>query len=134
MASLPSIHRFYNEDYPGAPPYFQRLVSTMNLFSDPTYQMLNGGIVPGVNTDEQFHEFTIVGGDTPDANTASFKLTLKHKPRGCYVVSCYPTGAITHPMASAVFVSAYPDGTQMRITGITGLLPKVQYTITVRVV
>lgn len=43
-SNLPTSHQFKFEDYPDAPAYFAQFLSALNLFVDPVYQILNGGI------------------------------------------------------------------------------------------
>lgn len=43
-SNLPTAHTFKFEDYPGAPQFFAQFLNSLNLFVDPVYNILNGGI------------------------------------------------------------------------------------------
>ena len=44
QSNLPTSRSFKFEDYPGAEQWFAQFLQSLNLFVDPVYQILNGGV------------------------------------------------------------------------------------------
>lgn len=127
---LPSIHRFYNEDYPGSPSWFQAFISALNLFSDPMYQTVNKGLTFQSNFNAQIYSFQIRGGATDADNVVTFTSNVKGRVSGLLTVACNLTSNIQAP-ASGIVTSWYQSNNQIFITNITGLTPGTNYNMTV---
>jgi|SRR5581483_4322779 len=129
---LPSIRRFYTEDYPTSTDWFKRFIGQLNLFVDPTYNLLNRGLTFPQNVNAQLYTFTLTAGATSDLNTVRFTSTVAGKPTGLIKVACNLTSNITSPVTSAVDISSwYVNGNQIVITAISGLTAGQTYTLTV---
>lgn len=131
MSSLPSVRRFYNEDYSGSPTWFQRFIGTLNLFSDPVYQNLKNGLSFQQNFNAQVYQFTITAGATADLNTIKFTKTIAGQPIGLIIIACNLASSITAPVTSATSLSWYTNGNTIQITAINGLTSGTQYNISV---
>lgn len=127
---LPSVHRFYNEDYQGSPSWFQKFIGALNLFSDPLYQTVNKGLTFQNNFNAQIYQFTIRAGATADANTSVFTSRIAGKAQGLISVACNESSNIQAPTQGHID-SWYQDGDRIVITSISGLTAGTNYNITV---
>lgn len=128
---LPSIHRFYTEDYQGAPSWFQRFINTLNLFSDPVYQSLNMGLTFQSNLNAQVYTFTITAGASASANVVNFTKKINGQATGLLKIAANVSSNIATPITSAIDLCWYQDGNTIRITAISGLTSGTTYNITV---
>ncbi len=132
MPPLPSVRRFYNEDYQGSPSWFQKFIGALNLFSDPMYQNLNKGLSFQANFNAQVYSFQIRAGATASDNTVSFTTTVAGKASGVVTVACNLASDIQAP-ASGVVNSWYQSGANIIITSISGLTSGTNYNLSVLV-
>lgn len=129
---LPSVHRFYNEDYQGSPVWFQKFIGALNLFSDPLYNTVNRGLSFPANFNAQVYSFQIRAGASPDLNTAHFTTTVAGKASGVISVACNLASDIQAPTVGHVD-SWYQSGANIFITSISGLTNNTLYNVTVLV-
>lgn len=131
MASLPSIRRFYSEDYPNAPVWFQNFIRTLNLFADPIYTAVNQNLTFQQNFASQVYTFTLTAGATADKNSIQFTSSLANRTTGLLVMACNVSNNLTTPIVNAVTLSWYTSGKNVFITAISGLTSGTTYTLTV---
>lgn len=136
-ANLPSIKRFFNEDFQGSPPWFQRFISQLNLYTDPIYNLLNGSLVPGINTAEENYTLEVTNASaTGSANTFLFTpQTFKGTPQGILLGQCLwntETGLATAIGNSVTFDWVW-TGSQVSILAIYGLTAAESYTLNLRI-
>jgi hypothetical protein len=135
MASVPSIQRFYSDDYKAAPDWFKKtFLNTLNLFVFPTYNALNKNLTVGENINQAYETISLTGNSTPTNNTTSFLNPIEGAPTGVTVLNVTIAGTPTtqYPTA-AVQVFWTFDGTSVNIGSITGLTTGVSYQLTLRV-
>jgi len=131
--NLPTVHRFYSEDYKQAPQWFQTFLSTLNLFSDPVYNALNNGLTVLTNLAEETFIFTITAGASATANT--FLYTPKRvtsQPQGVWIVQAVLIAAVPTAIGNPVTLDWIFTNGQVKILAIYGLINGSQYTITCR--
>jgi hypothetical protein len=135
MASnLPTIQRFYTEDYKEAPTWFlDKFIPTLNLYAAPVYAVLNGGIDIAGNTKEEIYQTSI----TAQGLTNSFTFTPKKfvgSPNGIEVGHCVPHTSVPTPNAGPVFVdwSSTGKGT-INVLKMHNLTAGVTYDLTFRI-
>lgn len=129
--SLPSIRRFYTEDYPSAPEWFRKHISTLNQFSDPMYLLVSKGLTFAENFNAQTYTFTVRAGASASLNTATITTKISGKPQGLLKVAANVLGNVAAPITSAIDITWYSNGSTVQITSITGLTSGTQYSITV---
>jgi ethanolamine utilization microcompartment shell protein EutL len=133
-SNLPTIQRFYADDYAGAPKWFQQFISTLNLFTQQTYNIVNAGISIPLNTTEEIYSFAITAGATAAANT--FRFTPRKfvgQPSGVVVGQVVVSAATVTPVGSAVTLDWIYNAGQVQIISIYGLTNGTTYSITVRI-
>jgi hypothetical protein len=133
-SNLPTIQRFYSEDYQGAPKWFQAFLSTLNLFTQQTYNIVNAGIQLSTNTTEEIYSFTITAGATYANNT--FYFTPKKfagKPNGVSIGQIVVTAPTITPVGAATSLDWIYNSGQVQIIAMYGLTNGTTYTVTVRI-
>lgn len=134
QSNLPTIQRFDIGDYPKSSAEFQQFVSTLNLFTQPMWNILNQAVDITQNTKEEIYQFSITAGATYANNTFNFvPRKFGGRPSGVIIGQVQVSGATVTPVGSAVTLDWYYDGAQVRIIGIYGLTNGTTYTITVRI-
>jgi hypothetical protein len=132
--NLPTIQRFYAEDYAGAPKWFQAFLSTLNLFTQQIYNIVNAGVNIPTNTTEEIYSFSITAGAASTNNT--FKFTPKKftgKPSGVVISQIVVIAStVTSVGAATSFDWIYNSG-QVQIIAFYGLTNGTTYTVTVRI-
>lgn len=133
MASnLPTTRRFKVEDYPGMPQAFAQFLNSLNLFVDPVYQILDGGITYQNLAAPQIFTKVIT---TPAAGSVTFNFTnpLKIVPSAVLLGNVYQSGnPSTHPSSPAVIYWHYSQGS-IYIDNITNLTTSTSYVVTLAV-
>lgn len=136
-SNLPTIKRFYADDYKTAPNYFQQFLSTLNLYSEPIYNILNQGVDLTMNTTEEIYTFTLTNASaTGSSNTYNF--TPKKfigQPNGVIIGQCiYNTSnGIATAIGGQVTLDWIYSGNQVKILAIYGLTANKNYTFTLRI-
>ncbi len=137
MGSLPSVKRFFVEDYVGSPPYFQRFLSNLNLFTDPIYNILNGGVSVGANTAEEIYTLEITNASaTGSSNTFLFTpQSFVGAPNGIVLGQCLWNTATGTPTAigSPVTFDWVWSGSQVSILAVYGLTAGEDYSLRFRI-
>ena len=120
MATLPPIKRITKEDLKDAPAWIDRLLYPLNLFLDFTYRAMNGNLTFVDNITAQKYGFTITAGAAATDNTLKFTPTINKRPE---FILCTATEKNTNyaPIAQAVYVEWFYDGSFIQISSITGL-------------
>lgn len=135
MSKLPSIRRILKEDYQDAPPWFDRLALTLNVFMENVYGALNRNLSFPDNIRSQKKSFRITAGATPDVNVYTFTLENTWRPEGLIPIKVAQVGGTYTPLLSAVTMSwrAGDDNTVI-IDAITGLTNGAVYDFTVLII
>lgn len=133
MPPLPSSRRFNPGDYKGMPEIFLgRFLSSLNLFTEPVFAILQKGLNFYENFNAQVYPFQIVGGATASDNILQFKSTVQGRVRALELCSVNESNDPTAPVTNAVGFSWYTDSGNIYITAIAGLTAGTTYTILVR--
>jgi hypothetical protein len=136
MGSLPTVHRFYSEDYKAAPQWFQeQFLKTLNLYTDPIYNILNGGVDVTANTSEELYSFTIPNASaTASNNTITFTpQKFVGKPNGIIIGQCLANTPTVTPIGAPVTLDWVFNAGQVRIIAIYGLTAALSYSFTIRI-
>lgn len=132
--NLPSVRRFYSEDYKDAPQWFQRFLQQLNLYSDPIYSILNAGIDITQNTLWEIYTYSIANSSQIPSSNA-FTFTPKKfvgTPQAVLPAQILLTS--NNGMHSTYFLTA-PNfdwnwtGSQINISAVYGLIPSQTYSI-----
>lgn len=130
LTNLPTIQRFDAGDYKEAPSWFtQKFFQALNLFVQPTYNILNSGVQIMSNTAQEIYTFTLTAGAAATNNTFAFTpRKFVGKPNGVILGQCYNTTAgVPTAIGNPVTFDWYWDGAQVKILAIYGLTSTVQY-------
>lgn len=130
MASnLPTSRRFKFEDFPGAPQWFAEFLRSLNLFVDPVYQILDGGVtyqnlhVPKIHT-------KMITTPASGAVTFNFVNPLKITPSAVLLGNVYVSGnPSSHPANPAVVYWHFSQGT-IYVDNVTNLATSTTYVLT----
>lgn len=132
QSNLPTSHQFKFEQYPGAPEWFSQFLSSLNLFVDPVYQILNGGIGYQNLTIPQLFTKTITAPATGNT-TFTFTNPLRITPSVVLLGNVYVSGnPSSHPTSSVSVFWHFSQGT-IYIDNITNLTASTTYVITMAV-
>lgn len=136
-SNLPTIQRLYAEDYKDSPNWFrQQFIQTMNIYMQPVYGILNGGIDVSMNTLEEFYVFSFpCNSATASNNTYSFSpKKFVGAPHGVIICQCYnATASSPTAIGNPVTLDWYYNGGKVQILAIYGLTSGQTYNITVRI-
>jgi hypothetical protein len=133
-SNLPTIQRFYSEDYQGAPKWFQAFLSTLNLFTQQVYNIVNAGVQISANTTEEIYTFSITAGAAYSNNT--FYFTPKKfagKPNGVTIAQIVVTAPTVTPVGAATSLDWIYNSGQIQVIAMYGLTNGTTYTVTVRI-
>ena len=128
-SNIPTVRRFKVEDYPGSPEWFSTFLEGLNLFVDPVYQMVSGGLNYTNMMAPKIYSMTITA---PAAGnpTTSFTNPLKLQPQGVVVGNVYASGnTATHPSVP-VHVMWHYSGNTIYVDNIIGLTASTKYVLT----
>lgn len=133
-SSLPTIQRFDAGDYPKSSKEFQQFLSTLNLFTQPVYNVLNASVDITQNTKEEIYSFTITAGATFANNTYTFiPKKFGGKPNGILIGQCLVSASTVTAVGSPVTLDWVWNGSQVQIIAIYGLTNGTTYSFTVRI-
>lgn len=127
MAKLPSIRRFYEDDYKTAPEWFKRFINNLNLFSDPMVTAIDKGL-DATNLNNQIYSITLNGSNT------SFQFTkqLSGRATGLMVIASNLASNIQTALASPITINSwYQDGSNVYVTKVSGMTANTLYNLTV---
>jgi len=131
MAKLPQIVRLSREDYRGAPAWFEKLISVLNIFIVSVYNALANGLTFGENIRSLVVTFEI----TASTNSTETKTSIpmpSWKPTGVFLVQALES--TSQPLYAAPGVSWKLGQGKIDITAIHGLTSGRKYTITLIVI
>ncbi len=132
QSNLPTNRRFRFEDYPGAEEWFAQFLSSLNLFIDPVYQILDGGIGYQNLLIPQIYTKTITAPATGNT-TFNFSNPLRIAPQSVIVGNIYVSGRPTsHPTSPAVVYWHFSQGI-VYIDNITNLTASTMYVVTLQI-
>lgn len=133
-SSLPTIQRFDAGEYPKASKEFQQFLSTLNLFTQPVYNILNQSIDIMQNTKEEIYTFSLTAGASATNNTYSFTpQKFSGKPNGVIVAQCVLSAANPTAIGNPVTLDWWWNGSQVQILAIYGLTNGSTYAFTLRI-
>jgi len=128
-SNLPTNRTLKFEDFPGAEKWFAQFLQSLNLFMDPVYQILNGGVNYQNLTVPQLFTKTIT---TPASGSVTFNFTspIRIAPSAVLLGNVYQgSSPSTHPSSPAVVYWHYSQGT-IYVDNITNLTTSTTYTVT----
>lgn len=132
QSNLPTISRFRFEDFPGAEPWFQQFLNTLNLFVIPVGDILNGGITTQNLVAPKFFTKTITA---PSAGDVTFNFTnpLRVTPTSVIIGNIYVNGQpSSHPTDATCVYWHFSQGT-IYIDNIPNLTASTTYVVTLLV-
>lgn len=131
-SNLPTIQTFKIENYPGAPDFFRNFLQSLNLFVDPVYQVLNGGVSYQNLTIPKLFTKTITSPATGDT-TFSFTNPLRITPSCVVLGNVYEDGdPSAHPTDATCVYWHFSQGT-IYVDNIPNLTAATTYVITLAV-
>lgn len=135
MSNLPSIKRFYAEDYPNTPEWFNQFLGSLNDFTDPIYGILNGNVDVTNNTADEIYRFSFTAvSSTASLNTYTFfPKKFIGAPNGVVVGQCLVNASTVTPVGNPVAIDWVWTGSQVSIIAIYGLTTAVSYQFTLRI-
>lgn len=128
-SNLPTNRTFKFEDFPGAEQWFGQFLQSLNLFVDPVYQILNGGITYQNLLIPQNYTKVIT---TPASGSVTFNFTnpIRIQPQSVLLGNVYMNGnPSTHPTSPAVVYWHFSQGS-IYIDNITNLTASTTYVVT----
>lgn len=129
QSNLPTSRTFKFEDFPGAEQWFQQFLNSLNLFVDPVYQILNGGITyQNMMIPKTFTKVIT----TPAAGAVTFNFTnpLRITPNAVLLGNVYVNGyPSTHPASATCAYWHFSQGS-IYIDDIPNLTASTTYVIT----
>ncbi len=128
-SNLPTTHQFKKENFPDSPEYFGQFLNQLNLFVDPIYQILNGGISYQNLIAPKMYTKTIT---TPSSGSVTFNFSnpLKIVPSAVLLGNVYVNGLpSSHPSSPAVVYWHFSEG-NIYIDNITNLTTSTTYAVT----
>lgn len=136
ISNVPTIQRLYAEDYKNAPSWFtQQFISTMNLFMQSVYTILNQGIDVTLNCRDEIYSFSFpCNSATASGNTYSFIPKKFIGAPSCAILGqCYDASAATpSAVGNPVTFDWYFNAGRVIILAIYGLTNGHTYQITLR--
>lgn len=135
--NLPTTHRWYAEDYKDADDDFKRFLGQLNLFSDPVYNILNGGIDVTFNTNEELYTLEIdpAGATATDNATTFTPRKFVGSPNGIILGQCIynTTNGIAAAVGNPVTFDWIYTGSVISILAVYGLTVGNSYTLSLRI-
>lgn len=132
-SNLPTIQRFDAGDYPKASKEFQQFLSTLNLFTQPVYNLLNQSLDITQNTKEEIYTFSLTAGAAATNNTFTFTpRKFAGKPNGVIIGQCLLSAANPAAIGNPVTLDWVWSSSQVQILAIYGLTNGSTYSFTVR--
>lgn len=127
-SNLPTVYNFKFEDYPGAPQWFGQFLSSLYLFVNPVYQILNGGVTYQNLQVPQTYTATVTA-PASGSTTFNFKNPLSITPTAVLLGNVYVSGTpSTHPTNPAQIYWHFSQGT-IYVDNITNLTASTKYVI-----
>lgn len=132
QSNLPTSRRFKFEDFPDAEEWFANFLSSLNLFIDPVYQILDGGVNYQNLTIPKLVTRTITAPASGDV-TFNFVNPLSIQPSAVLIGNLYEQGNPSiHPTDSTMAYWHLSQGT-IYIDNIPNLTAATSYVVTLAV-
>lgn len=135
--NLPTTKRFYSEDFKESPQWFQRFLSQLDLFTEPIYNILNGGVNVSQNTLEEFYTLQVNNASATAISNATSFLPKKYfsQPVSVLISQCLlnSTTGVATAVGAQVTLDWVWTGSQIKILAIYGLTASSNYTFTLRI-
>lgn len=132
QSNLPTQRRFKFEDFPGAEQWFANFLSSLNLFIDPVYQILDGGIGYQNLIIPRNYTVTITSAAS-GATTFNFVNPLRIVPSSVLLGNIYEEGSPSiHPTSAVTVFWHFSQGT-IYIDDVIGLDSSTTYVITLTI-
>lgn len=128
-SNLPTNRRFKFEDFPGAEQWFSNFIAALNLFVDPVYQILDGGVGYQNLTVPKTYTKTITA---PASGSVTFNFInpLSIAPTAVIVGNVYQGNTpATHPTSPVSIFWHFSQGT-IYVDNVTNLTASTQYSLT----
>lgn len=127
--NLPTVRRFRIEDFPGAESWFAQFLNSLNLYTDPVYQILDGGV--GSQNLISPKTFTkVITAPASGSTTFSFTNPLTVVPTAVWVGNVYVNGnPSSHPSSPVNVFWHFSQGT-IYIDDVTNLTASTTYSLT----
>lgn len=126
--NLPTVRGFKFEDFPGMPQAFANFLESLNLFVNPVYDVLNGGIgVQNLVAPKTFMQVIT----TPAAGSVTFNFTnpLKIVPSAVLLGNVYVNGnPSNHPTNPSMVYWHFSQG-KIYVDNVTNLTAATTYVI-----
>jgi hypothetical protein len=133
-SNLPTIQRFDAGDYPKSSKEFQTFLSTLNLFTQPVYNLLNAALDITQNTKEEIYTFSITAGASATSNTYTFTpRKFAGRPNGVVIGQCLLSASTPTAIGNPVTLDWSWTGSQIQILAIYGLTNGSTYSFSVRI-
>ncbi len=128
QSNLPTVSNFKFEDYKGAPQWFAQFLSSLYLFVNPVYQILNGGVAYQNLQAPKLYS-TVVTAPASGNTTFNFKNPLVIAPTAVLLGSLNVSGQPTnHPTGAAMVYWHISEGT-IYVDNIVGLTASTKYAV-----
>lgn len=130
QSNLPTSRSFKFEDYKGAPQWFAQFLQSLVLFTDPVYQVLNGGVTYQNLTIPKTYTLNITAPASGDV-TFNFPNPLRIDPSAVLIGKIFQTGVtpIAFP-TSSTSVYWYLSQNIIYVTRIPNLTATKTYSLT----
>lgn len=136
MASLPPFKQFLPEDYEGAPNWFSKFLSNLNIFTLSLYNAVDGNLNVFTNLAEARFTLNVTGGSSATSWTGptSFKNPLGVQLNDLWITRIVIDGQPVYTPNTATIgpIDWQASTTTVQINAIPGLTNGTQYTITLR--
>lgn len=128
VSNLPTVRTFKFEDYPGAEQWFAQFLRSLNLFTDQTYQILNGGVNNQNLVAPRTYAATIT---TPASGDVTFNFTnpLRIQPTNILIGNIYEAGQPTAHPTDATSVYWHISQNVIYVDNIPNLSTSTSYVI-----
>lgn len=128
-SNLPNQRLFKFENYPDAEPWFQPFLQSLNLFVDPVYQILDGGITyQNLMVPKIYNQ--VITSPVSGPLTFNFVNPLRFLPRSVTLGNVYAGNDTTsHPSLATCVYWHFSQGS-IYVTNIPNLTASTQYNIT----
>lgn len=127
-SNLPSVWRFKGEDFDGAPEWFMQFLTQLNLFTNPVYSILNGGVnFQNLSTPRAFVK-TITAG-TP--TMFEFQNPLKVPVSAVMLGGVYEVQKPKSHPSTACGIMWHPEDNNVVVDDVIGLTSGTTYILSV---
>jgi len=127
MAKFDVVRRILKADFPSNyHDLLDRLLYPLNQFLEATIAALNNGLTVKDNMAAMEVDIPVVN-DVSDQNPILFRTTLRGPPRGIICISAETLQG--SPPTSQPFLTFVQAGSNIRVTGITGLVSGSRYNL-----